>query len=61
MFGQSIAEIAIFIVIVASIVALVYEALRKFGVAIPDWVVQCFWIVVVSIVVIWAIKFVSTL
>lgn len=54
----SFGEIAIFIVAMAAIVALVYVALRKFGVSIPDWVVQCFWIVVVAFVVIAAIRMV---
>lgn len=57
----SIGEMAIAIVIVAAIVALVYVALRKFGVAIPDWVIQCFWICVVALVVILCIRFVMGL
>lgn len=59
--GISLAEIAIWIVIVAAIVALVYVALRQFGVSIPAWVVQVFWICVTAIVVILAIKFVASL
>lgn len=65
MFGQlvgpnfrswSIGEIAIAIIIVAAVVAIVYVALAKFGVAIPGWVVQVFWIVVVAAVCIFAIR-----
>ena len=56
-----LAQIAIFIVVIAAIVALVYIALRKFGVSIPDWVVQVFWILVVAVVIIIAIKFVAGL
>lgn len=54
--GYSIAEIAIFIVVVAAIVALVYIALRQFGLGIPEWVKQVFWVLVVAFVVIIAIK-----
>lgn len=57
----SIGHIAIAIVVIAAIVALVYVALREFGVSIPGWVIQCFWIVVVAMVVIFCIKFVMTL
>jgi hypothetical protein len=35
-----------------------YVALSKFGIAIPDWVTNIFWIVVVACVAIIAIKFV---
>lgn len=53
-----VGELAIFIVVVAAIVALVFVALRKFGITIPDWVVSVFWILVVAFVVILAIRFV---
>ena len=53
-----IGEIAIAIVVIAAVVALVYVALRQFGVSIPPWVVQIFWIVVVAFVVIFAIRLV---
>ena len=61
MHGLSITQIAIAIVGIAAIVALVYVALNKFGVSIPDWVQQVFWIVVVAVVVILAIKFVASM
>ncbi len=54
-----IAEIAIAIVVIAAIVALVYVALRKFQLSIPDWVVQVFWIIVVAFVIIFAIRLVA--
>lgn len=53
-----IGEIAIAVVIIAAIVALVYIALRQFGVSIPPWVMQVFWILVVAFVIIVAIKIV---
>lgn len=59
--GWSIGHIAIAVVGIAAIVALVYVALRKFNIQIPDWVAQVFWIVIVAVVVILAIKFVMTL
>lgn len=57
----SLSEIAIAVVVIAAVVALVYVALRQFGVSIPGWVVQCFWILVVAIVVIFCIRFVAGL
>lgn len=53
-----IGHILIAIVAIAACVALVYVALKQFGIAIPGWVVQVFWIVVVAFVVIMAIKIV---
>ena len=52
-------HVAIIVVVIAAVVGLMYVALRKFGVAIPDWVMQVFWIVVVAAVVIFAIKIVA--
>jgi hypothetical protein len=59
-FGSwSITEMAVAIVVIAAIVALVYIALKQFGVAIPQWVIACFWVVVVALVVIACIRFVA--
>lgn len=59
--GFGIVNIAILIVVIAAVVALVYVALRQFGVAIPPWVVTVFWILVVAFVVIVAIKIVASM
>jgi hypothetical protein len=58
--GVSWVNIAIAIVVIAAVVGLVMVALHKFGITIPDWVAQIFWIVVVAVVVIAAIKFVAS-
>ena len=54
-------EWAIAIVMLAAIIALVCVALRKFEIKIPDWVQQVFWIVLVALVVIAAIRLVLSL
>lgn len=61
--GQAwgIGQIAIAIVVFAAVVALVYVALRQFGIQVPVWVQQVVWIVVVAIVVILAIRFVLSM
>lgn len=56
--GYSIGELAILVVAIAAVVALVFVALRKFKIAIPDWVIECFWIVIVAIVIILCIRLV---
>ncbi len=56
--GWSIGELAVAIVIIAAVCALVYVALKQFGVSIPAWVQQVIWIVVVAFVVIVAIRLV---
>ena len=57
--GYSLAQIAIIIVVVAAVIAMVWVALRQFGIAIPQWVIQIFWIILVAFVVILGIKFVA--
>ena len=59
--GGSILQWVILVIVVAAVIGIVLVALRKFGVAIPDWAVQIFWIVVVAIVAIGAIKIVMGL
>lgn len=56
-----LSDILIAVVIIAACVALVWIALRQFKVTIPDWVIQVFWILVVCVVVIFAIRFVTSL
>lgn len=56
-----IGELAIAIVVIAAVCALVMIALRKFGVTIPDWVIQVFWVLIVAFVIILAIRFVMSL
>lgn len=56
-----VGEIAILVVVVAAIVALVYVALRQFGISIPAWVTQVAWILVVAFVVIIAIRLVMSM
>ena len=56
--GYSVGDILILIVILAACIALVVVALRQFQVTIPEWVKQVFWIVLVAFVVILAIRIV---
>lgn len=57
----SFVDILILIVIVAACVALMFIALKQFGITIPPWAVQCFWIVVIAFVVIFCIKLVASM
>ena len=59
--GYSVGQIAITVVIIAAVCALVAVALRQFNVAIPAWVAQVTWILVVACVIIIAIKAVLSL
>ena len=59
--GWGLVDILIVVVIVAACVALVYVALQYFGIAIPPAVTRIFWIVVVAVLVILAIKFIASL
>ena len=59
--GMSISQIAIAIVVFAAVCALVFVALRQFGVSPPDWFLQCLWIVIIAVVVVVAIRFVMSI
>jgi len=59
--GLTFVQLCILIVIIAAVIALTMLALRQFGVQLPGWVVQVFWIVIVAIVIILAIKLVAGL
>lgn len=59
--GMSIGQIAIAVVIFFAVIALVYVALRQFGVEVPAWVQQVLWICIVAVVIILAIRFVMSL
>jgi len=59
--GFGLVELAVAFVVVAAVFALVYVAVRQFGIKVPDWVYQVFWIVVVALVVILAIRFIASL
>jgi hypothetical protein len=56
-----IGEVLVAIVIIAACVGIMYIALRQFQVEIPQFVIQIFWIVVVAILAIAAIRFILTL
>ena len=61
MFGLSIVSLAIWIVVIAAVVALVTIGVRQMGVTIPPWVVSCFWVVIVAVVVIFCIRLVASI
>lgn len=56
---MTLVHILIVAVIVAACVGIAAIAIRQTGLAIPAWVVQIFWIVVVAFVAIFAIRFVA--
>lgn len=59
--GWGFAEFIIAIIVLAAIIAVMYVALRQFGITIPGWVIQIFWILVVCVVAILAIRFLMSL
>lgn len=58
---SGIGGLAIYIVIIAAVIAVVLVACKAMGVAIPSWVSHVLWIVVIALVCVWAIKFLMTL
>lgn len=57
----TLGEILIAIVVVGAVVGIVYLALQFFGVSVPPVVVKIFWIVVIAVVAIIAIRFLLAL
>ena len=53
----SIASIAIWVIVVIAVLAILHLAITKLGLNVPDWAVQVFWIIVIAVALIWAIKF----
>lgn len=56
--AMSLGGFLIAVVVIAAAIALVYVALNQFGIAIPEWVKQVFWIIIVAFVVVMAIRIV---
>lgn len=61
LWGYTVAEVLIACVVIAACVAIAYVAMRQFGVTPPPWAVQIFWVVVVAVVAILAIRVVVSL
>ena len=59
--GYGVAEVAIFIVIVAALVAVVIVAVKAMDIAIPPWVWHIFGVILVAVVSIVAIRFLMRL
>ena len=59
--GYSLIDVAVFVVVVAAVVALVFLALRHFEITVPPQVMHAIWIVIIAFIVIVAIKTVASL
>jgi len=55
--GYSLVQVVIFAIVICAVIGIALVAIRQSGVAIPQWAITIFWIVVVAIVAIFAIKF----
>jgi hypothetical protein len=53
--------VLIAVVVVAACLAVVYVALRAYGISVPPWVAQIGWILVVAVVAVLAIRFLLSL
>jgi hypothetical protein len=53
----SIGQLMIVIIVVAAVIGIAMIAVRASGIAIPSWVTQIVWIVIVVFVAVLAIKF----
>jgi hypothetical protein len=60
-FGMGWGEIAIAVVIIAAVIAIVYIALRQFGVTPPPWFIQVLWVLAVAFICVLAIRILLSL
>ena len=60
-YGMGIGEFVIWAVIVAGVIAIGIVVMNELGYRPPPWAVKIFWIVVLIVVAILAIRFVMTL
>lgn len=56
-----IGGLAVYIVIIAAVVAVVLIACKAMGVVIPSWVTNVVWVLIIAAVCVWAIKFLMSL
>lgn len=59
--GYSLFQLAIFIVVVAGLVAVVVIILKQLGVTVPAWLQAILWVILVVIVGIFAIKVIASM
>jgi len=59
--GYSLFQLAIFIVVVAGLVAVVVIILKQLGVTVPQWLQAILWVILVVIVGIFAIKVIASM
>jgi uncharacterized protein (DUF983 family) len=57
MIGGSLIQIIIAAIVLAGVIGIALIAIRQAGLNIPSWVIQIFWIVVVVVVAVFAIRF----
>lgn len=60
-FGLSIIQLIIVAMVIAGCVGILYVVMRQAGVAIPSWVIQILWIVLVVMVGVVAVKLLASL
>jgi hypothetical protein len=54
--GYSLVQLVIFVIVICAVIGIALVAIRQSGASIPQWAVSIFWIVVVALVAIFAIK-----
>lgn len=59
--GYSIIQLIVVAIILAGAFGILFIVLRQTGVAIPPWAIQIFWIVLVVVVAVIAVKFIAGL
>lgn len=52
-----ISQLVISIIVIAAVIGIGLIVVRQSGIAIPPWIVQIFWIVLLACVAIYAIRF----
>lgn len=59
--GGGFIQMAIFAVIIISVLAIIYVVLQQSGIPIPAWIWTILWILLLAVVAIFAIRFLASL
>lgn len=57
----SIFHLVVLVIVIAALIGICVVAVRGMGLTIPQWAVTIFWIVVIAVVAIFAVKLLLTL
>lgn len=59
--GYSLIQIAIFVIVIAGIIGIVFVVTKQMGIAVPAWIITILWICLAVVIGIVAIRFLASM